>query len=31
MYGHTGFTERKSTGAGSIAYLGNGDRNQAIM
>ena len=31
MYGHTSFSERRSTGAGSIAYLGNGDRNQAIM
>ena len=31
MYGHTGFTQRKATSAGSIAYLGNGDRNQAIM
>jgi len=31
MYGHTGFFERRTTGAGSIAYLGYGDRNQATM
>jgi len=31
MYAHTGYTQHQATSAGSIAYLGNGDRNQTIM